>query len=221
MIRLVRRIFRRRERGFTLVEAVAALAIIGTSVVGAVVLLGTTVNSSAKSEDNTSQQHLVRSQIELIKQSPFQDDPTLYPTIQKSADGSPIVSVVKTANSVTVTFEDRVILSFSVVTDPIKDPETGTPYTYPTPDGFAEASSGYARQLRADVQSEKLKVSSPIWKVFSESPPESLAELARRYQDLFVTAGGPYQDPDERRRNSKNANSLSGGLKRGRNSFPS
>lgn len=116
------------QAGFTLIEAIAALMILGTSVLGAVVLLGTTVSSSAETEGRVTLQLLAQSQIELIQQSPFLADPTGYPTVQQSPDGAAITSLETSPNGVTLTFSDGVILSFSAV-----DP--GTTYTFPEPDG--------------------------------------------------------------------------------------
>ncbi|MCH7712404.1 MAG: prepilin-type N-terminal cleavage/methylation domain-containing protein, partial [Chloroflexi bacterium] len=96
------------QRGFSLIEAMAAIMIIGTSVVGSMALLSATVNSASRSEGNVKLLQLVRSQIENMKHFEYQDDPSGYPLITGLPEG------------VAVTFEVE---------------DSGISYTRPQPDG--------------------------------------------------------------------------------------
>ena len=99
----------RLQRGFSLIESVAAVGVIGISVVGSVVLLSVTVVTSSETEGNLGLIQIVRAQIETIQQSPFREDPTEYPLVENIPP------------DVTVTFSTTYL------------PETT--YTYPGPDG--------------------------------------------------------------------------------------
>ena len=71
----------RRQGGFSLIESVAAVGVIGISVVGSVVLLSATVITSSETEGNLGLIEIVRAQIETIQQSPYLEDPTEYPLV--------------------------------------------------------------------------------------------------------------------------------------------
>ena len=75
------------ERGFTLIEAIAALLILGTIVVGSLGVMALTARTSARAEESVTLLQLVRAQIETIQQSPFQQSATNYPTITGIPDG--------------------------------------------------------------------------------------------------------------------------------------
>jgi len=98
----------RLQQGFSLIESVAAVGVIGISVVGSIVLLNTTIRTSAETEGDLGLIQIVRAQVETIQQSPFMEYPAQYPLV----DNIP--------PNVTVTF---------TVTDP------GTSYTFPAPSG--------------------------------------------------------------------------------------
>ena len=98
----------RLQRGFSLIESIAAVGVIGISVVGSVILLNATVRTSSETAGDLGLIQIVRAQVETIQQSPFMEEPTQYPL----ADNIP--------PNVTVTF---------TATDP------GTSYTFPAPSG--------------------------------------------------------------------------------------
>ena len=97
-----------QETGFSLIETIIAVFLMGTVMVAVLGLMATTARSATRSEEAVTLQQLVRAQIETIQQSPFNEDPAGYPAISDVPEGF------------TVTFSS---------TDP------GTTYTYPQPDG--------------------------------------------------------------------------------------
>ncbi len=72
----------RLQKGFSLIETVAAVGLIGTAVVGSVVLLGATVRTSADTQGDLSLIQLVRAQVETIQNVPYNDDPGQYPLME-------------------------------------------------------------------------------------------------------------------------------------------
>ena len=76
----------KQERGFTLIEVVAATFIAGTVVVGSVVVLGTAVRSAGSTSGSLELQQLVQTQIETIQQVPFSDIGD-YPLLKSLPDG--------------------------------------------------------------------------------------------------------------------------------------
>lgn len=96
------------ERGFSLMEVLAASLIMGTVVVGTVGIVGATATTSSSARAGIELQDLVRTQIELIMQAPFKENPAEYPALANIPE------------AVTLTFTS---------TDP------GTTYTFPAPDG--------------------------------------------------------------------------------------
>ena len=98
---------RTEERGVSLIETLAAVMIVATVVTGSIGVLGAATRASGDVETGARLLQVVRSQIEAIQQSPFQNNPANYPAITGLPDGV----------SVTIS-----------VTDP------GTSYRYPNPD---------------------------------------------------------------------------------------
>ena len=80
----------RLQKGFSLIESVAALGLIGIAVVGSVVLLGATVRTSANAQGDVSLVQLVRAQVETIQNVAYNDDPGKYPLLE---DVPPNVSI--------------------------------------------------------------------------------------------------------------------------------
>ena len=78
------------EKGFSLIETIAAIAIIGLTVVGSMAVMGATVRSADRAEGNVKLLQLVRSQVEEIKQVEFQEDPSKYPIITGLPEGTTI-----------------------------------------------------------------------------------------------------------------------------------
>ena len=70
------------QRGFSLIESVAAVGLIGIAVVGSVVLLGATVRTSANVQGDLGLIQLARAQVETIQSVPYNDDPSQYPLIK-------------------------------------------------------------------------------------------------------------------------------------------
>ena len=71
----------RLQRGFSLVETIAAVAVVGIAVVGSVVLLATTVRTSDITQGDQGLVQLVRTQVETIQSAPYNDDANQYPRI--------------------------------------------------------------------------------------------------------------------------------------------
>lgn len=103
MFRLIRRA---TQRGFTLIETIIALAIVGTAVIAVVAAIGQGAKASARGRESVVLLQLARAQIETIQQYPYQTNPANYPLISPVPDGYSV--------------------SFTS-TDP------GTTYTYPSP----------------------------------------------------------------------------------------
>lgn len=98
----------REEGGFSIFEVIIAVFILGTAGVAAVAAMGANVGLADRAEENVTLLQLARAQIEAIQQSPFNQDPTTYPTISGIPEGF----------SVTVSATD-----------------SGLAYTYPAPLG--------------------------------------------------------------------------------------
>jgi type II secretory pathway pseudopilin PulG len=67
------------ERGATLVEELVTIAIIGMGVVILVVMITTGTLGVSQVDDNVRAQTLARSQIELIKNAPYEANPAVTP----------------------------------------------------------------------------------------------------------------------------------------------
>ena len=97
-----------QERGFTLLEVVLAIFIVGTAVVGSVVVMGAAVRSAGSSTGSLDLQQLVQAQIETIQQVPF------------SATGDyPRVADQDIPEGTSLSFQTE---------------DTGTRYQFPSPD---------------------------------------------------------------------------------------
>ena len=70
------------QRGFSLIESVAAVGLIGIAVVGSVVLLGATSRTSANAQGDLGLVQLIRAQVETIQNVPYNDDPGQYPLVE-------------------------------------------------------------------------------------------------------------------------------------------
>ena len=98
----------RGERGFTLIETIAAVFLLGTVVVGTLQIMGVTARGAARSDSNIDLLQVVRSQIETIQQAPFEENVDDYPLVGNIPEG---------------------FSASWVGVDP------GPTYTYPPPDG--------------------------------------------------------------------------------------
>ena len=67
------------EKGATLVEELVTIAIIGMGIVILVVMITTGTLGVRRVDDDVRAQSLARSQIELIKDAPYETDPTTSP----------------------------------------------------------------------------------------------------------------------------------------------
>jgi len=143
----------KQERGFALIEVVAATFIAGTVVVGSVVLLGTAARSASDAGGNLEFQQLVQSQIELIQNAPFIEFPEVppvgtlgpsdtYPTLAEET--AELESIIVEAGGTTVNYklfiadadvllEPQINMSFFIS-------DSGTNYRYPDPDGRFETN---------------------------------------------------------------------------------
>ena len=76
-----------QESGFTLIETVVAVFLVGTVVTGSMAVIGATTKASARGEGNIQLMNLVRTQIEIIHHSEFEDDFADYPSIPDIPEG--------------------------------------------------------------------------------------------------------------------------------------
>ena len=103
------------ERGFTLIEAVAATFIAGTVVVGSVIVMGTAVRTAASTSGDLELQQLVQVQIETIQQLPYSEAGD-YPLFTEIPD------------AILPELPDGVVIAFTTS-------DAGTNYRYPKSDG--------------------------------------------------------------------------------------
>jgi type II secretory pathway pseudopilin PulG len=73
----LRRILR-HQGGFSLLEAVVAVGIIGIAVVSTVVVLNTIVRTSSETEEDLGLIQVLRAQTETVQNEPYKDDPSQY-----------------------------------------------------------------------------------------------------------------------------------------------
>ena len=95
----------KQESGFTLIEMVVAMFLVGTVVVGSVAVIGASTKASARGEGNIRLMNLVRTQIETIHQAQFEEDISNYPLVPDLPEGF-IISFTSTNVSGTYTFSD-------------------------------------------------------------------------------------------------------------------
>ena len=81
-----------QQRGFSLLETIAAVFIAGTVVTATVVAIGTSARIAARQEESVRLVQLVRAQIETIQQSPYEDNPADYPIVSGIPDGFTVSS---------------------------------------------------------------------------------------------------------------------------------
>ncbi len=99
----------RDERGLGLVESLAAVAVLGATVVAFVVALSTGSIAVRESDQEAVAQSLVRSQLEYIKNYPYDPAATTYPKVAElegydiSVEISPIPDTDTNIQQVTVT----------------------------------------------------------------------------------------------------------------------
>ena len=135
----------KNERGFTLLEVVAATFIAGTVVVGSVVVLGTAIRSSNQISGSLELQQLVQAQIETIQQARYIERPTEPPVDPLGPEDT--YPIIGEPNNVSVTFEEdqvTVTVTYSFIEAGGDDlgitmsfviSDAGTNYRYPNPDG--------------------------------------------------------------------------------------
>ncbi len=75
------------QRGFTLIETIIAVAIVGSAVIAVVAVIGSSARSSARGRESVTLLQLARAQVETIQQSPYQSTPSAYPTISPIPEG--------------------------------------------------------------------------------------------------------------------------------------
>ena len=100
------------ERGFTLIETIAAVFLLGTVVVGTLQIMAVTARGAARSDANIDLLQIVRSQIETIQHAPFQENPDDYPTVENNPEGFTVSWVaVNPGNSYTYPPPDGTIIT--------------------------------------------------------------------------------------------------------------
>ena len=103
------KVWARDERGLGLVESLAAVAILGAAVVAFVVALSTGSIAVRESDQEAVAQSLVRSQLEYIKNYPYNPAATTYPKVAEpegydiSVEVNPIPDTDTDIQKVTVT----------------------------------------------------------------------------------------------------------------------
>jgi len=103
------KIWIRDERGLGLVESLAAVAVLGVTVVAFVVALSTGSIAVREGDQEAVAQSLVRSQLEYIKNYPYDPAATTYPKVAElegydiSVEVSPIPDTDTDIQQVTVT----------------------------------------------------------------------------------------------------------------------
>jgi prepilin-type N-terminal cleavage/methylation domain-containing protein len=76
----------RIQSGFSLIESIAAIGVIGIAVVGSVTLLNSTVRTSNDTQGDLGLIQLLRAQVETIENAPYNDDISQYPQILNIPD---------------------------------------------------------------------------------------------------------------------------------------
>lgn len=91
------------QRGFTLVETIVAVALVGVAVVGVLSIIGVSARSSSRGRESATLLQLARAQVETIQQAPFQSNPASYTIISPIPEGFS-VSVTSTDPGTTYTY---------------------------------------------------------------------------------------------------------------------
>ena len=101
------------ERGLSLIEAIAAVMIVGTIVVATLGAMSASARTAARTDEGIVINRLMQAQIEIIQQSPFEADPADYPALAdvpegfsvsfSSSDPGPIYSYPAPLTSTTLT----------------------------------------------------------------------------------------------------------------------
>ena len=95
--------FWHKQRGFSLIETIAAVFIAGTLVIAITVAMGTSARTAARQEESVTLLQLIRAQVETIQQSPFEADPADYVSIANIPEGF-TVSATSTDPGISYTY---------------------------------------------------------------------------------------------------------------------
>lgn len=126
----------RRQEGFSLVEVIIAIALVGVVVPGLLGVMAATSRVAVRAEESVTLLQLARAQLETIQQSPFKANAAEYPTITGVPEGFSV--------------------SFSA-TDP------GITYTYPAPLGTT--ITGEVQKITVTAQGDFSQMSLIFYKV--------------------------------------------------------
>ncbi len=125
-----------RQRGFTLVEIIISMAVVGVVVLGLLGVMSATSRVAVRAEESVTLLQLARAQVEAIQQSPFTTNATQYPAITGVPEGF----------SVTFTAVD-----------------SGITYTYPAPLGAT--ITGEVQKITVTAQGDFSNMSLTFYKV--------------------------------------------------------
>ncbi|MDP2950473.1 MAG: prepilin-type N-terminal cleavage/methylation domain-containing protein [Chloroflexota bacterium] len=125
-----------RQEGFSLVEGIIAMAVVGVVVVGLLGVMAATSRVAVRAEESVTLLQLARAQVEAIQQSPFKANAAEYPSITSIPDGFSV--------------------SFTA-TDP------GIAYTYPAPLGTT--ITGAVQKITVTAQGDFSQMSLAFYKV--------------------------------------------------------
>ncbi|MBI2919152.1 MAG: prepilin-type N-terminal cleavage/methylation domain-containing protein [Chloroflexi bacterium] len=126
----------RRQEGFSLVEVVIAIALVGIVVTGLLGVMAATSRASVRAEESVTLLQLARAQIEAIQQSPFKANAAEYPSITGIPEGF------------TVAFTAA---------------DSGIAYTYPAPLGTT--ITGEVQRITVTAQGDFSQMSLTFYKV--------------------------------------------------------
>ncbi|MFH1141856.1 MAG: prepilin-type N-terminal cleavage/methylation domain-containing protein [Chloroflexota bacterium] len=125
-----------RQEGFSLVEGIIAMAVVGVVVVGLLGVMAATSRVAVRGEESVTLLQLARAQVEAIEQSPFKANAAEYPPITGIPEGFSV--------------------SFTT-TDP------GIAYTYPAPLGAT--ITGAVQKVTVTAQGDFSQMSLAFYKV--------------------------------------------------------
>ena len=77
----------RRQQGFSLIEVVIAVALVGVAVPGILGVMAASSRVAVRAEESVTLLQLARSQVEAIQQSPFKANAAEYPSITGIPEG--------------------------------------------------------------------------------------------------------------------------------------